>query len=145
MYMYQLNNKILTSCHQCVPSACTQDLYTRPVHKTFAQDLYTRPVHNVTLQGNALRPCFHIVPIRKKQHYENLPMQYTEIFLALKIENFQFDIFLIFAQNLRLCVHVRTASPTCIHNLCFGAKIRKIGLPRQTSVFLYKRVGLKGV
>ena len=36
-------------------------------------------------------------------HYENLPMQYTEIFLALKIENFQlqiFDIFLIFAQNI---------------------------------------------
>ena len=36
-------------------------------------------------------------------HYENLPMQYTEIILALKIENFQlktFDIFLIFAQNI---------------------------------------------
>ena len=36
-------------------------------------------------------------------HYENLPMQYTEIFLALKIGNFQlkiFDIFLIFAQNI---------------------------------------------
>ena len=36
-------------------------------------------------------------------HYENMPMQYTEIFLALKIENFQlknFDIFLIFAQNI---------------------------------------------
>ena len=36
-------------------------------------------------------------------HYENLPMQYTEIFLTLKIENFQlknFDIFLIFAQNI---------------------------------------------
>ena len=36
-------------------------------------------------------------------HYENLPMQYTEIFLTLKIENFQLknsDIFLIFAQNI---------------------------------------------
>ena len=36
-------------------------------------------------------------------HYENLSMQYTEIFLALKIENFQLknsDIFLIFAQNI---------------------------------------------
>ena len=36
-------------------------------------------------------------------HYENMPMQLTEIFLALKIENFQlinFDIFLIFAQNI---------------------------------------------
>ena len=37
------------------------------------------------------------------KHYENALMQYTEIFLALKIENFQlkiFDIFLIFAQNI---------------------------------------------
>ena len=36
-------------------------------------------------------------------HYENLPMQYKQIFLALKIENFQlkiFDVFLIFAQNI---------------------------------------------
>ena len=36
-------------------------------------------------------------------HYENTPMQYTEIFCALKIGNFQlkmFDIFLIFAQNI---------------------------------------------
>ena len=33
------------------------------------------------------------------QGYENLPMQYTQIFLTLKIENFQlknFDSFLIF-------------------------------------------------
>ena len=36
-------------------------------------------------------------------HYENMPMQLPEIFLALTIENFQlknFDIFLIFAQNI---------------------------------------------
>ena len=36
-------------------------------------------------------------------HYENLTMQYTEIFLALKIEKIQLkkiDIFLIFAQNI---------------------------------------------
>ena len=36
-------------------------------------------------------------------HYENLSMQYTEIFLALQIENFQlkiFGTFLIFAQNI---------------------------------------------
>ena len=31
-------------------------------------------------------------------HYENLPMQYTEIFKVVKIENF--DIFHIFAQNI---------------------------------------------
>ena len=36
-------------------------------------------------------------------HYENLPMQYTEIFIAIINENFRqkkFDIFLIFAQNI---------------------------------------------
>ena len=36
-------------------------------------------------------------------HYENMPMQYTDIFLALKIEHFQLkkiDIFLILAQNI---------------------------------------------
>ena len=37
-------------------------------------------------------------------HYENLPMLYTMIFIAIKNENFQqknFDIFLlIFAQNI---------------------------------------------
>ena len=39
----------------------------------------------------------------QRVHYENLPMQYTEIFSPVKIENFQwkmFDIFLIFAQNI---------------------------------------------
>ena len=47
-------------------------------------------------------------------HYEYLPMQYTEIFLALKINKISaknFDIFLIFAPKHRLWVHVRTASP----------------------------------
>ena len=36
-------------------------------------------------------------------HYENMPMQYTEIFKVVKNENFQKkknDIFLIFAQNI---------------------------------------------
>ena len=41
--------------------------------------------------------------IKRICHYENMPMQYTEIFLAVKIENFQlkkFGNFLIFAQNI---------------------------------------------
>ena len=29
--------------------------------------------------------------------------------------------------------------------MCFGAKIRKIGIPLQTPVFLYKLWGLRGV
>ena len=35
-------------------------------------------------------------------HYENMPMQYKEIFKVVKIENFQLknvDIFLIFARR----------------------------------------------
>ena len=35
-------------------------------------------------------------------------------------------MFLIFAQNI-----------TSTHNVCFGSKIRKIGIPLQTPVFLY--------
>ena len=77
-------------------------------------------------------------------HYENLPMHYTQIFLALKSENFQlkiFDIFLIFAQNID-CGYTleppREAVLTSTHNLCFGAKIRKLGIPLHTTVLLYK-------
>ena len=65
-------------------------------------------------------------------------------FLALKIENFQlkiFHIFLIFAQNIdcgyTLEPHVK-AVLTSTHNLCFRAKIRKIGIPLHTPVLLYK-------
>ena len=38
----------------------------------------------------------------KSSHYENLPMQYSEIFLAVKIEQFsrKKNIFLTFAQNI---------------------------------------------
>ena len=53
-------------------------------------------------------------------------------FYVVKNENFSgtFLIFLfIFAQ----------AVFTSTHNLCFGAKIRKIGIPQQTAVLLYIR------
>ena len=46
-----------------------------------------------------------------------------------------FDIFLIFAQNID-CGY--TAVLTSTHNLCFGAKIRIIGVPLHTPVLLYK-------
>ena len=73
------------------------------------------------------------------QHYENTPMQYTD----LKIEYFQlknFVIFLIFAQNIDCGYSLPTTST---HNLCFGAKIRKIGIPLHTPVLLYKS-GVRG-
>ena len=46
-------------------------------------------------------------------HYENTPMQYTEIFFGCKNENFHwknFDIFLIFAQNID-CGYMYTLEP----------------------------------
>ena len=91
------------------------------------------------------RQHIYMAIMKTKSHYENLPMQYTEIFLASKIEIFQpknFDIFLIFAQNID-CGY--TLEPPR-HNLCFGAKIKKkIGIPLRTPVLLYKTVGFKGV
>ena len=61
------------------------------------------------------------------------PCNIQRFFSPIKIENYirkTFDIFLTFAQNI---------------DLCFGAKIRKIGIPLQTPVLLhvYKR-GLMG-
>ena len=90
-----------------------------------------------------------------KQQYENMPMQYTVIFKVVKNENFQwkiFNIFLIFAQNIdcgymleppRLEPPHRGGSTgeavlTSTHNLCFGAKIRKIDIPLKIPVLLYK-------
>ena len=65
-----------------------------------------------------------------------MPMQYTEIFIkVVKIEYFQdkyFDIFLIFAQNI-VCGYL-----ACTHNLCFGAKVREIGIPLHTPVLPYQ-------
>ena len=37
---------------------------------------------------------------KKNRYNENLPMQYTEIFLALKFQLKTSDTFLIFAQNI---------------------------------------------
>ena len=46
-------------------------------------------------------------------------------------------MFLIFAPKHRLWVLTST------HNLCFGVKIRKIGIPLRTPVLLYKS-GVQG-
>ena len=70
-------------------------------------------------------------------------------FLALKTENFQlknFDIFFpIFAQNIDCGYTLEEAVLTSTHNLCFGAKIRKIGIPLHTPVLLYKSGAQKGI
>ena len=81
------------------------------------------------------------IDISHHHHYENLPMQDIEIFSVSKIENFIrifLIFFLFFAQNID-CEAVLTST----HNLCFGAKIRKIGIPLHTPVLLYKS-GVQG-
>ena len=63
-------------------------------------------------------------------------MQYTEIFFNSKNRNFHWKNFdIIFAQNID-CGYTLTST----HNLCFGAKIRKIGTPLYTPVY-YVKVG----
>ena len=72
-----------------------------------------------------------------------MPMQYTMIFKVVKIESFLykiFDIFLIFAQNID-CGYLAEAVLINTHNLCFEAKIRKIGIPQ----FCYIRSNQSGV
>ena len=80
-------------------------------------------------------------------HYEN--MQYTEIFSAVKIENFTRTIlifFLIFAQNID-CGYTleppRRGSSNEYPQSMFWSKIRKIGLPLHIPILLYKS-GVQG-
>ena len=65
-------------------------------------------------------------------HYENMPMQYTEMFKVVKMKIFSsknFNIFLIFAENID-CGYTLEPPPR--------------GIPLHTSVLLYKS-GFKGV
>ena len=85
------------------------------------------------------QPVFSLVPgPGYLSHNENMAMQYTEIFKIVKNKNFQWkflDIFLFFAQNID-CGY--TLEPPRTHNLYFGAKIRKIGIPLHTPILLHK-------
>ena len=64
---------------------------------------------------------------RGLHHYENLLMQYTEIFIAIKMKIFSSKsliFFLIFAQNIDCGYTLEPldeAVLTRTHNLCFGA------------------------
>ena len=79
---------------------------------------------------------------------QKLAHKINKDFLALKIENFQrkfFYIFLIFAQNID-CAYTLEPPRRGSSNqypLCFGAKIRKKGIPLYTPVLLYKS-GVRG-
>ena len=85
-----------------------------------------------------------IIPV---YYYENSPMQYRDFFSAVKSENFigKSSIFLIFyAQNIdcgyTLEPPLTEAVLSSTHNLCFGSKLRKIGIP----LFYFINVGFKG-
>ena len=68
-------------------------------------------------------------------HYENMPMQYIENSFSCKYENFtgKIEIFLTFllktyivgTRQNRLGEMVLTST----QNICFGSKIRKLGVP----------------
>ena len=84
------------------------------------------------------------------RHYENLPMQYTQIYLALKVENFQlkiFDIYLRFAQNID-CGYTlepprRGGSNEYPQSMVWSKNKKKIDIPLDTPVLLYKS-GVQG-
>ena len=87
-------------------------------------------------------------------HYENMPMQNTEIFKVVKIENYQwkmFDIFLIFAQNID-CGYTleppRRGGSNEYPQSMFWSKNKKKKTKQVYSCvpqFCYIKVGFKGV
>ena len=60
------------------------------------------------------------------------PCMYTENFLVVKMKSFTGKILIFFLFLLKT-----EAVLTSTHILCFGAKIRKIGIPLQTPVLPY--------
>ena len=69
-----------------------------------------------------------------------MPMQYTMNCSSSQIIKFSLEYFNTFAQNID-CGFMFMFTST--HNLCFGAKIRKIGIPLHAPVLLYKS-GVQG-
>ena len=70
--------------------------------------------------------------------YRDFLEEKNEIFIGKK----KFDIFKYFFSKHRLRVRVRTASPrlaeavlTSTNNVCFGSKIRKLGIPPANHIF----------
>ena len=73
----------------------------------------------------------------KEEEETNMPMEFTEIFV--KIFSRMFLIFFLFLLKTEILgKRQNEAVLTSTHNLCFGAKIRKIGIPPHTPVLLYK-------
>ena len=94
--------------------------------------------------------CFYRTNVNRRAVREliiitkNLPMQYTEIFLALKIENFQLkkiDIFLNFAQNID-CGY--TLEPPRYPQSMFWSKNKKNRYTPAYPSFTIQKWGMRG-
>ena len=126
MYREMSNNDLTWQIH--LSMVCLHNLFIPPIRK-YALNMLNQPLRSVAQLLIGLRdyqirerrpkkcwchlpshnaPGPEIITLRKHAHAINRD------FLALKIENFQlqiFDIFLILFSKHRLWVHVRTASP----------------------------------
>ena len=84
---------------------------------------------------NMLRHIFHMHRnVIQAAHYEKMPMQYTEIFKSCKKRKKIIRKFLIFFLFLLKTKAVLMST----RYLCFGAKIRKLGISLHAPVLLYK-------
>ena len=76
------------------------------------------------------------------------PCNIQRFFSEAKIKKFigkKKKIFYIFAKNVYCWYTLRLAEVLMsTHNVCFGSKIRKVGIPLQAQVF-YIKVGVEGV
>ena len=88
---------------------------------------------------------------KRYEHYENMPMQYTEIFKVIKIKDVQqekFDIFLIFAPNIdcgyTLELPHRGGSNEYPQSM-FWSKSKKNRYTSRIPQFCYIKVGFNGV
>ena len=94
--------------YQCIQSY-GPSFITKFCSALYLENLLTNIFAELNLRGGvscmpaALLLKLSVYETQCMLHYENMPMQYTEIFKSVKIEKFQkknFDIFLIFAQNI---------------------------------------------
>ena len=141
MYSFWLTVRTLTRmlaqnvpllCH-CSPSKFFRLKFQNGLPAFADRALYTYP-HTYFIWSNI---AFHHIVF----HYGNFPMQYTEIFSAVKIENFTRKVLILLNidRGCTLEPHRRGGSneyPPTIYVL--DQKIKKRGIPLHTPVLLYK-------
>ena len=100
---------------------------------------YTRPRYQVSVY-RTIGPL--VLSVLLTIHYDNRPMQYTAILMAVKMTIFQLkysDYFSYICSKHRLWVHnLDEAVLMSTHNLCFRAKIRKNVYPCKPQFYYIK-------